>query len=100
MVVIQGESLAQIEMLFTSQGVDGVFLDGLEHFGADSWVGRIVERWHDILERYGEVESNSTKTNEKVLMTSYNFAHRLSESGNSEGRDALKYIDLLVKIMH
>ena len=45
---------------WSEQGVDGVFLDGLEHFGADNWVGRIVERWHDILERYGQVESNST----------------------------------------
>ena len=74
---------------WSEQGVDGVFLDGLEHFGSDSWVGRIVERWHDILDRYG---NNVT---EKVLMTSYSFAHRLSESGNTEGRDALKFIDLL-----
>ena len=42
---------------WSEQGADGVFLDGLEHFGADNWVGRIVERWHDILERYGQVES-------------------------------------------
>ena len=74
---------------WAEQGVDGVFLEGLERFGADSWVGRIVERWHDILQRYG---NNVT---EKVLMTSYSFAHKLSESGNTEGRDALKFIDLL-----
>ena len=28
-------------------------------------------------------------------MTSYAFAHKLSESGNTEGREALKFIDLL-----
>jgi hypothetical protein len=77
---------------WSEQGVDGVFLVGLEHFGADKWVGRIVERWHDILERYGAAENNGT---EKVLMTSYAFANKLSESGNLEGREALKYIDLL-----
>jgi hypothetical protein len=32
---------------------------------------------------------------DKVLMTSFAFAHRLTESGNEEGSAALKFIDLL-----
>jgi len=75
-----------------SQGADGIFLDGLEHFRPDKFLAQQISYWHSLLDRYG----TSLKT--KILMTSYKFAKKLSDNEHipEEARDqALQLISLL-----
>ena len=71
------------------QGVDGIFLDGLEQFGSDIWVAEKVKIWRDVIDQYGI--TNRTR----ILMTSYKFAHNLEKANNAKSDDALKHISLL-----
>ena len=70
-------------------GVDGIFLDGLEHFGSDIWVAEKVKIWRDVIDQYGI--TNKTR----ILMTSYKFAHNLEKASNAKAEEALKHISLL-----
>ena len=77
---------------WVSQGADGIFLDGLEHFRPDKFLAQQISYWHSLLDRYG----TSLKT--KILMTSYKFAKKLSDNEHipEEARDqALQLISLL-----
>ena len=74
---------------FMQQGADGIFLDGLEHFGSDRWAAEKVKIWRDMLDQYG-VTNNS-----RILMTSYKFAKNLEKANNAKADEALKHISLL-----
>ena len=74
---------------FMEQGSDGIFLDGLEHFGADDWVSDSVMSWKKIIDRFGITNRS------RILMTSYKFAHNLDLNSNDKGKEALKMINLL-----
>ena len=50
---------------FMEVGSDGVFLDGLEHFGADEWVANSVMQWKRIIDRFG------VTNRARIMMTSY-----------------------------
>ena len=50
---------------FMDVGSDGVFLDGLEHFGADEWVANSVTQWKRIIDRFG------ITNRARIMMTSY-----------------------------
>lgn len=70
-------------------GADGIFLDGLERFGADDWVADSVMSWKKIIDRFGVTDRS------RILMTSYKFAHNLDLNANQKGWQAMKVIDLL-----
>jgi len=70
-------------------GADGIFLDGLDHFGADNWVADSVMSWKKIIDRFGVTNRS------RIMMTSYRFAHNLEVHNNERGKEALKVINLL-----
>jgi len=74
---------------FMEVGSDGVFLDGLEHFGADEWVANSVMQWKRIIDRFG------VTNRARIMMTSYKFAQKLDTHNNEKGKEALKVINLL-----
>ena len=77
---------------WVSQGADGIFLAGLEHFRPDKFLAQQISYWHSLLDRYG----TSSKT--RILMTSYKFAKKLSDNQHipEENRgQALQLISLL-----
>jgi len=77
---------------WVSQGADGIFLAGLEHFRPDKFLAQQISYWHSLLDRYG----TSAKT--RILMTSYKFAKKLSDNQHipEENRgQALQLISLL-----
>lgn len=95
---LQGRQQMTLEMqhdismavkFWMEKGADGIFLDGLEHYGADNWVAQSVTAWKNVIDRFGT--SNYTK----VLMTSYKFAHQLAVHDNPDGPEALGHISLL-----
>jgi hypothetical protein len=47
------------------QGADGIFLDGLENFAHDEFVGKHISSWDVMFTKYG------TTKNKRILMTSY-----------------------------
>ena len=61
---------------WVSQGADGIFLKGLEHFHPDQFLAKQISYWHSLLNRYG------TSPQTKILMTSYKFAKKLSDNEN------------------
>jgi len=74
-----------------SAGADGVFLDGLENYEVDAWMAPKIINWHGLLDRYAKTASKS-----KVLMTSYKFAHEITEKLEAkEAEEALAKINLL-----
>ena len=83
------QDVSKVIQYLMKQGVDGIFLDGLEHFGSDIWVAEKVKIWRDVIDQYGI--TNRTR----VLMTSYKFAHNLEQANNAKSEDALKHISLL-----
>ena len=83
------QDVSRVIQYFMQQGTDGIFLDGLEHFGSDRWAAEKVKVWRDILDQYGV--TNRTR----ILMTSYKFAHNLEKADHGKADDALKHINLL-----
>ena len=83
------QDVSRVIQFLMQQGVDGIFLDGLEHFGSDKWVAEKVKIWKDVIDQYGV--TNRTR----ILMTSYKFAHNLEKANNTKSEDALKHISLL-----
>ncbi len=61
-----------------------------KHLLLSRYIGDAVKSWHDCLIRYGNQNGFS-----KLLMTSYMFAHQLTEHQNEDGLKALQYIQLL-----
>lgn len=74
---------------FGERGVDGIFLQGLEEFGADTWIDVAIEGWKVVLDRFG------TSPNKRILMTSYKFARSLDEAKNPKLANSLSHLSLL-----
>ena len=83
------QAVERVIQFWAAHGADGIFLDGLEHFGADKWVGTYLSNWDSVFKKYG------TTDNKRILMASYHFISNLMESENDAAAKAMKHIGLL-----
>ena len=60
---------------FMESGVDGVFLEGLEHFGADNYVADAVLAWKRVINRFGVTNRS------RIMMTSYRYLPYIVKHG-------------------
>ncbi len=84
-------AVAKVVEFWTNLGVDGLFLDSLEHFAGDPFIASSVEKWDDIFVKY----ASGNGSNRRILMTSYRFAHELSVRGNEDSDKAIAHFQLL-----
>ncbi len=70
-------------------GVDGVFLDGLEHFAGDAFVADALSHWDAQFSKF------AVTPNKRILMASYLFIHNLQEERNADAEAAMRHIGLL-----
>lgn len=83
------QAVARVIRFWAAHGADGIFLDGLEHFGSDKWVGTYLSNWDSVFKKYG------TSDNKRILMASYHFISNLMGSENDAATKAMNHIGLL-----
>ena len=83
------QAVARVIKFWAAHGADGIFLDGLEHFGSDKWVGTYLSNWDSVFKKYG------TTDNKRILMASYHFISELMRSENDAANKAMRHIGLL-----
>ena len=83
------QAVARAIRFWAAHGADGIFLDGLEHFGADKWVGTYLSSWDSVFRKYGTTDKR------RILMASYRFIRGLTASENEAAAEAMEHIGLL-----
>ena len=83
------QAVARAIRFWAAHGADGIFLDGLEHFGADRWVGTYLSSWDSVFRKYGTTDKR------RILMASYRFIRGLTASENEAAAEAMEHIGLL-----
>ena len=83
------QAVARAIRFWAAHGADGIFLDGLEHFGSDRWVGTYLSSWDSVFRKYGTTDKR------RILMASYRFIRGLTASENEAAAEAMEHIGLL-----
>ncbi len=84
-------AVAKVIEFWANLEVDGLFLDGLEHFAGDPFIASSIKKWDDVFAKYGPGGGR----NRRILMTSYRFAHELAVRGNEGSNEAITHFQLL-----